>query len=58
MKSDLREISFQNFKGMYNYMFEVDISMSHTNALFSDLFCASDFDFSPLSEFGQPWVTD
>ena len=26
-------------------MFEVDISMSHTNALFSDLFCSSDLIF-------------
>ena len=45
MKSDLRDKSFENFKGMYNYMFEVDISMSHIYALFSDLFCASDLAF-------------
>jgi len=34
-----------DFKEMYSYMFEVDISMSHTNALFSDLFCSSDLTF-------------
>jgi len=30
---------------MYNFMFEVDISMSHTYALFSNIFCASDLTF-------------
>jgi len=45
VKSDLREIMFLHFKEMYSYMFEVDISMSHTNALFSDLFCSSDLIF-------------
>lgn len=45
VKSDLREISFYNFKGMCNYMFEDDISMSYTYVLFSDIFCASDLTF-------------
>jgi hypothetical protein len=45
VKSDMREIMFLYFKEMYSYMFEVDISRSHTNGLFSDLFCSSDLPF-------------